>query len=160
MTLPTKLADPKTQLLPEHWAVLLSLARALGFRLPGPHRGRTRDQLHIFWQRAMKSSTVPTEEHWHKRDGFWLTWPSSRITLWPDSNREPQHTARSTQPWTRGPGRSVTQMEPLVVLLHNVLAARAAAGEGPEPPTELAAEATRLLASGRVLAELHHRVPA
>lgn len=56
---------------------------------------------------------------------------------------------------TRGPDRDVARMEALVVLLHDTLAARASVGEGPEPPTELVAEASRLLVSGWVVSECH-----
>ena len=150
----SKLADPRTQLPPERWATLLALAAALGFRLPGPHWGRTQDQLRIFWQRAVRSSMVPSEEFWRGRDGFWLTWPRSAAFLG-SGLRGPQHTARSTMKWTRGPDRDVARMEALVVLLHDTLAARAAAGEGPDPPAELVAEASRLLVSGRVVSEYH-----
>ena len=146
-------ADPQTQLPPERWATLLALAAALGFRLPGPHRGRTQDQLHIFWQRAVRSSMVPSEEFWRGRCTR-LTWPRSAAFLG-SGLRGPQHTARSTMKRTRGPDRDVARMEALVVLLHDTLAARAAAGEGPDPPAELVAEASRLLVSGRVVSEYH-----
>lgn len=169
MTTKPKPASPRTLLSPERWATLLAITKALGFRLPGPHRGRTVDQLHIFWQRAVRSATVPDEELWGPVGGkailerkFWYTWPASRTDLLNSDPPEVQYAARSVRlvelrgPW---PNRDERQMEVFVVLLHSVLAAQAAAGEGPEPPVELVAEASRVLASGHVLAQSGTRWP-
>lgn len=115
----SKLADLRTQLPPERWATLLALAAALGFRLPGPNKGRTRNQLHIFWQRAVRSSVVPDVELW-AREGreFWYTWPSSSLGRSPPAVRGvvTQRTTRSTLQWSRGPDRDVAHMEALVKL--------------------------------------------
>jgi hypothetical protein len=167
VTTKPKPASPRTLLSPERWATLLSIAKALGFRLPGPRRGRTVDQLHVFWQRAVRSSTVPDEELWGPVGGkaileckFWYTWPASHTDLLNSDPPEVQYAARSVRlVELRWPSRDERQMEVFVVLLHSVLAARAAAGEGPEPPVELVAEVSRVLASGCVLAQSGTRWP-
>lgn len=130
----------------------MALARALGFRLPGPEKARTRDQIHIFWQRALRVGLVPTHETWNTHTTgarfWWYCWPPAE-----PSGYWTRHRAQSTLPNGKlgDLDRDVGQMEATVVLLYEVLVERALRGEGPEPPVEMQAEVARLLASGRVI---------
>lgn len=151
----TTTGSTTTRLPPAQWETLLALADAFGFRLPGPDKRRTVNQVLVLWQRVLRTSEGPQEHYYTGR--FWWSWPRR----WAHPGRT--HRTRSPlgiadarllynlAPADIGTFVTVSRFEAWIVLLAAVVEEECSR-EHPRltMPEPLLAESSRLLVSGRV----------